>query len=408
MSWTTPAELVAQVERLWTQGRLLACSPTLQARGGISDEPCQFPLQLRMRRPTPRELGEKFEAVRAWVKALEAGSKSARGAGYEIAWEELNTRQLGRNRLPVGGHVANRDDALALIGKTEAAKQFDALAEATLARFPALHEWLQRRPLLVLEHANNWHRTLDCLAWFREHPRSGLYVRQADVAGVDTKFIEARKALLSELLDIVLPAEAIQHDATGVKGFEVRYGLRTKSAPLRFRILDDSLAVAGLTDLAVPVEQFARLAIGIRRVFIVENEITGLAFPPAADSIVILGLGHAVSLLTSATRLGECEIHYWSDIDTHGFAMLDRLRASFPHTHALLMDRETLLSHRPMWTTEDAPLTARLDHLRPAEADLYADLRFDRLGRSVRLEQERISFSWLRARIGEQIVSANR
>ena len=251
---------------------------------------------------------------------------------------------------------------------------------------------------MALEHVHDWERILDCLAWFREHPQSGIYMRQIDVAGVDTKFIEARKVLLSEMLDIVLPSAAIDPTATGVKGFEARYGLRTKSALVRFRILDERLAIAGLTDLTVPVDQFARLSLGIQRVYIVENEITGLAFPPVSGSIVVLGLGHAVNLLSPAAWLSECEIRYWSDIDTHGFAMLDRLRASFPHARSLLMDRDTLLAHRPMWTTEDAPFVASLERLTPAEAEVYANLRFDRLGRSVRLEQERIPFTWLRDR----------
>jgi hypothetical protein len=56
------------------------------------------------------------------------------------------------------------------------------------------------------------------------------------------------------------------------------------------------------------------------------------------------------------------------------------------------MDRTTLLAHRPLWTTEEAPHIATLDRLTPEEAKLYADLRFDRFGRCVRLEQERISF----------------
>jgi len=395
MSWTTPAELVAQVERLWTQGRLLACSPKLQERASHAEEMLKFPLQLRMRRPTPRDLGEKFEVVRAWVRALQEGSKSALGTGYDVEWEEVNTRQLGRNRLPAGVHVASRGDALDLIGKSEAAKDFDSLADETLARFPALQAWLTRRAIVALEHVHDWERILDCLAWFREHPQSGIYMRQIDVAGVDTKFIEARKALLSEMLDVVLPSAAIDPTATGVKGFEARYGLRTKSALVRFRILDERLAIAGLTDLAVPVEQFARLSLGIQRVYIVENEITGLAFPPVDGSIVVLGLGHAVNLLSPAAWLRDSEIRYWSDLDTHGFAMLDRLRASFPHARSLLMDRDTLLAHRPMWTTEDAPFVASLERLTPAEAEVYANLRFDRLGRSVRLEQERIPFTWL-------------
>lgn len=110
----------------------------------------------------------------------------------------------------------------------------------------------------------------------------------------------------------------------------------------------------------------------------------------------MLGLGHAVSLISNAHWLGDCEVYYWGDIDTHGFAMLDRLRASLPGARSLLMDRETVLSHRPMWTTEEAPHIASLDRLTLSEAALHADLRFDRFARSVRLEQERISLGWLR------------
>jgi hypothetical protein len=395
MSWTTPEELVAQVERLWMQGRLLACTQRLSTGTGRGDEILKFPLQLRLRRPTPREFGEKFDAARAWIKALEQGSRAARGSGYDVQFEEVDSRQLGPNRVPAGAHILTRDDALALVGKTEAARRFDILVELTLPRFPALQDWLAIRPLRALEHFHDWERILDCLTWFRDHPRSGLYTRQIDVAGVDTKFIEARKGVLSELLDIVLPSAGIDARAMGAKGFEARYGLRTKPPLVRFRILDGSLAIAGLTDLAVPVEQFAQLSLHVQRVFIVENEITGLAFPQVASSLVVLGLGHAVNLISSAVWLGDCEIHYWSDIDTHGFAMLDRLRASFPHARSLTMDRDTLLAHREMWTTEDAPLVASLERLMPAEAELYADLRFDRLGRSVRLEQERIPFTWL-------------
>ena len=38
-------------------------------------------------------------------------------------------------------------------------------------------------------------------------------------------------------------------------------------------------------------------------------------------------------------------LHYWGDIDTHGFAMLDRVRAIFPAAESFLMDRETLCAH---------------------------------------------------------------
>jgi hypothetical protein len=395
MPWTSPDHLVAQVQRLWDRGHLLASGVLVEEPEGGTNNGLQFPLPLRLRRPSPREIGERFDAVRSWIEVLENGSRSRLGAGYEIVWEEVNNRQLGRNKLPVAARLPTRADAFALIGKADEAARFDELVGPTLDRFPVLREWLVKRPLVALGHASDWSRVLDCLTWFCDHPRSGLYARQIDVAGVDTKFIEARKGLLTELLVIVLPAEAIDSSVAGAKGFEARYGLCAKPSLVRFRILDDRHAIAGLTDLTVPTEQFARVSLSISRVFVVENEITGLAFPTAADSIVVLGLGHAVSLVSSARWLGDCEVYYWGDIDTHGFAMLDRLRASLPGVRSLLMDRETLLSHRSMWTTEEAPHIASLDRLTPSEAALYADLRFDRFARSVRLEQERISFGWL-------------
>jgi hypothetical protein len=64
-------------------------------------------------------------------------------------------------------------------------------------------EWIRRKPLTMLENAADWHRILAVLDWFRDHPRSGLYLRQLDIAAIDSKFIEGRRGLLAELLDVV-------------------------------------------------------------------------------------------------------------------------------------------------------------------------------------------------------------
>ncbi|WP_429207336.1 DUF3322 domain-containing protein [Massilia sp. UYP11] len=58
----------------------------------------------------------------------------------------------------------------------------------------------------------------------------GIYLRQVDIPGVDTKFIEARKRLIAELLDQVLPAESIDAGAVGARQLETRYGLLGKPA----------------------------------------------------------------------------------------------------------------------------------------------------------------------------------
>ena len=59
--------------------------------------------------------------------------------------------------------------------------------------------------------------------------------------------------------------------------------------------------------------------------------------------------------LARAVWLHRCQLHYWGDIDTHGFAILDQLRSYFPHVASFLMDRETLLTHRLHWGEEPEP-----------------------------------------------------
>ncbi len=63
------------------------------------------------------------------------------------------------------------------------------------------------------------------------------------------------------------------------------------------------------------------------------------------------------------------------------------------------MDRETLLTHRDHWVTEDRPATAVLTRLTPDEQELYSDLVTDGLGERVRLEQERIDWQWVEQRL---------
>lgn len=392
-AWTTPAEIEQQLRRLWERGRLLAA--------GIDGEPL-FPLELPLRKPDARALLDRFDEVRQWIRGLEEASRSGRGFGYSIVWEEINHRQLGRNRLPAQVQLAAEEDALRLIGKTAAAERFRRLAAMTRARLPELADWLWRKPMTVVEHAADWESIVAVLEWFRGHPRCGLYLRQLDIAGVDTKFIETRKGLIAELLDRVLPPESIAAEFTGARNFEARYGLRTKPPLIRFRLLDERLSIGGFSDLTVPAAEFARIGLAARRVFITENEINGLSFPMMPESLVIFGLGYSLEPLFDAGWLQGRELIYWGDIDTHGFAILSRLRARFPHVRSLLMDRETLLEHRPLWVREETPSEATLAGLTGVERALLEDLRYNRLGDQVRLEQERIPFGWVQRKLAEE------
>lgn len=394
-AWTTPEDIRRQLQRYWDSGALLAARLPADGDDG---EPL-FPLTLRLRRPTAREVTERFGEVAEWVRTLQGGSRDALGYGYAIEFRRQGNRVQGSNALPAALRVPEDQDALRLLRKQREAARFDALAAEILTHQPGLADWLRRQPLKVLEHADDWPRLLAVLAHFQRHPRPGVYLRQLDIAGVDTKFIEARRGLLGALLDRVLPETAIDVKATGVRGFNRRYGLHDPSSLVRFRLLDPTLSMQGLNDLSVPVEQFAAFRPEVERVFITENLINGLAFPEVPRSLVIFGLGYCLEHLARTPWLQEVQVHYWGDIDTHGFGILDRLRAHLPQARSLLMDEATLMAHRPLWGEE--PSDKRLGHtpgrLTDDERALFAALRDDRLGERVRLEQERVGFAHLEA-----------
>jgi hypothetical protein len=383
--WTTPEDLRRQVQRQWDNGRLLAA--------GVKGESL-FPMELRLRGPDTRALSERFEEVRQWIRGLESERR------YSIEWREVNHRLLGRNRVPARIVVPGEREALELIGKVDDATRFGRVAAITREQLPELTAWLGRKPLMALAHAADWERILAVLRWFRGHPQCGLYLRQLDIAGVDTKFIEGRKVLLAELLDLVLPPEALDAAAAGQRNFEQRYGLASKPSQVRFRILDPRLSIRGLTDLAVPAGEFAGLDLPVERVFITENEINGLAFPCVPGSLAIFGLGYGLERLSEAAWLGRRKLYYWGDIDTYGFHILDRVRVLFPEAASFLMDRETLLAHAGLWVRESDPYDGELPRLTPVEGALYDDLRWNRLGDRVRLEQERIPYGRVQRALG--------
>lgn len=388
--WTTVQGIVERLERRWRSGEILAARLTGEAL---------FPMEIRLSRPGPREVAERFGEVGDWARGLAAASREGQDSGFELRYETLRNRVQGRNSLPVSAVVPTEADALKLIGKRRDAARFQEVAEATLARHPALREWLTRRPHRALEHAAVWEQVLAVLDWFTAHPRPALYLRQLDIPSVDTKFIEAHRKLLAELLDVVLPDGAVDRSAVGARAFSRRYGLRTEPPLLRFRFLDPALYLQGkLADVSLPPEDFAALNTSVKRVFVTENRINGLAFPDCPGSMVVFGLGYGLERLSEIPWLRDVELHYWGDIDTHGFGILNRLRAALPHARSFLMDRETLEAHRRLWGQEPADGRYAGDTSRLAEAEdaLYRDLLSDQLGERVRLEQERIGYGWIR------------
>ena len=351
-----------------------------------------FPRRLILRCPTSGEMAERFNEVRAWVGEVRAVPHC------RIEMREFKHRVFGANSVPAEVWIDSFDDAVALAAKRREVLCFTSLLNATRQCQPKLLEWLAKRPMRALALADEWSRLLDIVTWMQVHPRPDVYLRQVDIPGVHSKFIETHRSVLAELFDMALPPETIDVSASGINGFATRYGFRDKPLRIRFRFLDTNLIpyVPG-QDITLDAVSFAQLDPMVSQVFIVENEINFLAFPQIKDSLVIFGSGYGFEMLSQSRWLLRCRIHYWGDIDTHGFAILDQLRNQFTHVESLLMDRATLLEFELHWGEEEKQILRGLSRLNAEEASVYNDLRDNRIHKNLRLEQEKISFGWFEA-----------
>jgi hypothetical protein len=419
-AWSTPTSITERLQHDWDSGKIpeevvrAAAAGVLRQEAG-SEEPREgFPLRIPIRGPATRELGEAFDEARRWIAAL---AEAEGTPGFQLEWRDFNHRQLGQNRVPAAAVFKSLDDILACAGKRREAARLSAVCLSVLDRYPSLLPWLLRRPLEALEREREWPAMLATLDWFRLHPRSGRYLRQVDAPGVHSKFVEGRRGIFSELLDLVLEPDAIESDAKGSGSFVRRYGLLDKPVLVRLRSLDEGTAIyvnspktpaMAVTEIALRQYEFATLfspgESPFEEMFITENEVNYLSFPTRNKAAVVLGGGYGFSHIAGAVWLHGTRIRYWGDLDTHGFAILDQFRSTFPGAESFLMDRNTLLAHRELWTTEPNPTHAELQRLGSEEASLYNDLRHDKLSASLRLEQERIRFSWVETAldVGEQ------
>jgi hypothetical protein len=371
------------VQKLWDRGELLAAL--------VTSEPL-FPKRLTIKAPTSAEIVDHFDEVRAWVAELRAFPNC------RVEMREFRHQLFGANAVPRTVWIDTTEAALTIIGKQRAAARFTGLIEVTHKLEPRLLPWLAKRPLRALELVDEWTLLLGIVSWIETHPAPGVYLRQVDIPGVHSKFIEAHRGVLSELLDIVLPPEAIDSTVSGASRFAKRYGFRDKPVLIRFRLLNpqSSLLPYGFSgDITLDAESLARLDPPVSRVFITENEINFLAFPYVKESLVIFGAGYGFEMLSEAKWLKHSRIHYWGDIDTHGFAILDQLRSHFDHAESFLMDRATLMAFELQWGEEEKQTLRNLTRLRLEEETLYDDLRDNRIRKHLRLEQEKIGFEWV-------------
>lgn len=416
--WTNVDDVIAVLRKRWASGRYLS-----DHAAGVAWEPISVPVKA----PTASELLDRFDDVMAWADrfARDTVSSGGRRPPFRIEYRVIQGRNVGTNSVPSRVWIDQFDDLTALLGTADQVRRLDQLIEVTRFAVPGIVPWVTARPLDALAFASEWDHVLSTVDWIAGSDTGAVYLRQLDVPGVDTKFVERHRMLLSTLLTLVLPPERVDDRYTAAE-FARRFGFRSKPGMTRLRFhsepsvpvqpeghvfhparrtspgkLRDSGRMpgrpawlpAGISELSFRTEELADLDLVADTVFVVENEVTYLAFPAVRGSIVVFGSGFVLGGVRDLPWVDEKVVVYWGDLDTHGFDILDRLRARFPTVQSILMDEATLLAHRGQWVEEPSPTARALTQLTESESALYRDLVEDRFGPNVRLEQERVRYS---------------
>ena len=146
------------------------------------------------------EVGERLADVQAWAAEWE---QAGRGP-LRVEYKTVGGRLIGTNQIPCRAWLDDYDRAWEFLGTRQQVRRLAEIVEQTKAQCPRLLGWLERHPVKALDLASSWTHLLATVCWIDEHQSAGLYVRQVDVPGVDTKFIDKHKRGLTELLDLQL------------------------------------------------------------------------------------------------------------------------------------------------------------------------------------------------------------
>lgn len=321
-------------------------------------------------------------------------SKEKKGYGYSIEYQKVKTRKHGEQDIPVSISFLTESDYLKFIGKEQATVGFRKNLERILSAFPELYEWVCRYPNKVLDNYRIWDGLLRVCTFFKNNPKPQLYIRELPIQ-VDTKFIERNKGTIKELLEIII-AESVNTDETR---FETRFNLRFDEPVVRFRVLDKTMSqtlFSGIDDMSIPISQFRETEIPVESVYIVENKMNMLTFPPIQKSIVVWGHGFGVDILKDVAWLKSKKIFYWGDLDAQGFQILSEIRTHFPHVESFLMNRETFDQYNEGEVGTETNVEKEL-YLTQEEKELFDFLR----NGNYRLEQEKIPFNYVKGKIFE-------
>lgn len=362
----SPEELAKRLARQWSDARL---RETRLLNGDA------WPVRISIAKPTANEVINEPALVQDRISAWRRVSVG------RITWKSIRYRSLADELpVPISWELDTPSQWIEAASDSSVGREFEKLSRIIESVDPLFHSYIIRQRHTVTHTLADEIITAARVAmtvW--PGMADGAPLRSLPIAGVDSKFFERNKTLVTRLLDIRFEGAASD------KGLEAFLGAVPDSNQWLLLVdLDGNLLP--FSQIRIRASELEGAGLPGKRLLIVENERCSYALPQVEDCISLLGAGLNLTWL-GAKWLANTQIAYWGDIDTWGLTMLARAREKQPGLTALLMSREVFDRFKDVHAVpEPVPAPQELpSHLSVAEADLYQSLLRTERGR---LEQE--------------------
>jgi len=352
--------------------------------------PGVWPINISIGKPAPSIVAAQPDQVRRHLSAWHGVSIG------EVAWETVNYRHLkgdGKEGLQVPSHwtLQKPSEWIAAISEASITSEFTRLSEVIANVHEQFRSLLVRKIYLTQNLMAEEVITIAAVAMKLEPGQAkGLPLRAINIAGIDTKFLERHRTLITAMLDLRFDGGASE---TGLEDF--LDAARSAEQWLLLADLDGNLLP--FDAVRVRDKEIYETAPPGRNLLVIENERCLHLLPAMPDTIVILGAGLNLNWMR-AGWLQSRPVAYWGDIDTWGLTMLARARQQVPGLTPLLMDKQTFAGYasrhavaEPVHAGEEPPA-----YLSASEQALYRELLTLDRGR---LEQEFLPVSVVSAAI---------
>jgi hypothetical protein len=354
-----------------------------------------FPLSLRSDKGSIQDdFGERELAM----TALFAQSKAKKGKGYIVETKTQDSRTMGKQTAIANILVETEQDFLYLLQAETQGNLFTENLALLRSYFPEkeLLPWLLAKKTEIFAHwqENEGKWFCEISRFLVDNPNCALFPRELKVEA-PTKFLENNLALIKSLVGSLRPLAEGDDDIT-------RLGLRKKEslvkirAKKQFKVLSEGVVCGHTPTIILTPESFLDFNLEAKRIFIVENETMFFTFPLQENDLCVYSGGYALLACKKSKLLANSEIFYFGDLDEHGFAILDKFRAFYPHTRSFCMDSKALEDHRSFLIKGKA-YPGEYHTLTTEELETVRQLQAP--SGPLLLEQERIALHYLKNRL---------